>query len=90
MKTLQLNLPDLCAYGEVEWSNIHLFVLGKNHQRLKTFCFVFRNGCLLLVREQLNKKKQVKCSLMTFMEIYRLFRRIYCRSRREIRSFRIV
>ena len=59
LKTLQLNLPDLYAYGEVEWSNIQMFVLGKNQQRLKTFCFVFRNGCLILVREQSNKKKQV-------------------------------
>jgi hypothetical protein len=54
-----LNLPDLCAYGEIDWINIHLFLLGKNHQRLKSYCFVFRNGCLLLVREQSNKKKQV-------------------------------
>ncbi|CAF0731164.1 unnamed protein product [Rotaria sp. Silwood1] len=57
-KTLQLNLPDLCAYGEIDWINMHLFLLGKNHQRLKTYCFVFRNGCLLIVREQSNKKKQ--------------------------------
>ncbi|UJR25261.1 hypothetical protein I4U23_006613 [Adineta vaga] len=56
-KTLQLNLPDLYAYGELDWINIHLFLVGKNHQRLKTYCFVFRNGCLLLVREQTNKKK---------------------------------
>jgi hypothetical protein len=59
IKTLQLNLPDLYAYGEIDWINSHLFLLGKNHQRLKTYCFVFRNGCLLLVREQSNKKKQV-------------------------------
>ncbi|CAF3949893.1 unnamed protein product [Rotaria sp. Silwood2] len=57
-KTLQLNLPDLYAYGEIDWINMHLFLLGKNHQRLKTYCFVFRNGCLLIVREQSNKKKQ--------------------------------
>lgn len=56
-KSLQLNLPDLYVYGEIDWINIHSFV-NKNHQRLKIFCFVFRNGCLLLVREQSNKKKQ--------------------------------
>lgn len=53
-----MNLPDLYAYGEIDWVNIHLFLLGKNHQRLKTYCFVFRIGCLIIVREQLNKKKQ--------------------------------
>jgi len=64
-KTLQLNLPDLYAYGEIDWINIHLFLVGKNHhQRLKTYCFVFRNGCLLLVREQTNKKKQVNFKFM--------------------------
>ncbi|CAF3108847.1 unnamed protein product [Rotaria socialis] len=56
-KSLQLNLPDLYAYGELEWINMHLFLLGKHHQRLKAYCFVFRNGCLILVREQSNKKK---------------------------------
>jgi hypothetical protein len=59
LKSLQLNLPDLCAYGEIDWINMHLFLLGKNQQRLKSYCFVFRNGCLILVREQSNKKKQV-------------------------------
>ncbi|CAF3588971.1 unnamed protein product [Adineta steineri] len=57
-KSIQLNLPELYAYSELDWLNIHLFVLGKNYQRLKTYCFIFRNGCILLVREQLNKKKQ--------------------------------
>ncbi|CAF4844620.1 unnamed protein product, partial [Rotaria magnacalcarata] len=40
IKSLQLNLPDLYAYGELEWINMHLFLLGKHHQRLKAYCFV--------------------------------------------------
>ncbi len=47
------------AYGEIDWINIYRFISKKNYQELKTFCFVFRYGCLLLVREQLNKKNQV-------------------------------
>ena len=49
----------MCYMEKLNWINIHLFLFGKNHQRLKTYCFVFRNGCLLLAREQSNKKKQV-------------------------------
>lgn len=58
-QNFQLNLPDLYAYGEIDWMNIYRFISKKNYQYLKTFCFVFRYGCLLLVREQSNKKNQV-------------------------------
>jgi hypothetical protein len=39
--------------------NISRFISRRNYQDLKSFCFVFRNGCLLLVREESNKKNQV-------------------------------
>lgn len=45
---------------------MHLFLVGKINQRLKSYCFVFRNGCLILVREQSNKKKQVNFPLKLF------------------------
>ena len=39
--------------------NMYRFLSRKNTHLLKTFCFVFRHGCLLLVREESNKKTQV-------------------------------
>jgi hypothetical protein len=53
------NLSDLYAYGEIDWINIYQFLSRKTSQSFKTFCFVFQNGCLLLVREQSNKKNQL-------------------------------
>lgn len=38
--------------------NVYRFLSKKNHQLLKSFCFVFRHGCLILVREESNKKTQ--------------------------------
>lgn len=38
---------------------MYRFLSRKNTHLLKTFCFVFRHGCLLLVREESNKKTQV-------------------------------
>ncbi|CAF1239835.1 unnamed protein product [Adineta steineri] len=57
-KIFELNLSDLYAYGEIKWINMYRFISKKNSQNLKIFCFIFQNGCLLLVREQLNKKNQ--------------------------------
>ncbi|UJR23642.1 hypothetical protein I4U23_026627 [Adineta vaga] len=55
-KIIELNLPDLYAYGEMNWINMYRFLSKKNVQCLRTYCFVFRNGCLLLVREHIQKK----------------------------------
>ncbi|CAF0880247.1 unnamed protein product [Adineta ricciae] len=57
-KPVQLNLPDLHAYGEMNWINMYRFLSKKNTQSLRTYCFIFRTGCFLLVREQTQKKNQ--------------------------------
>ncbi len=67
----EFHLPELCAYGEIDWINIYRFISRKNYQSLKTFCFVFRNGCLLLVREESNKKNISDC-LIRFLPMKEL------------------
>ncbi|CAF0886274.1 unnamed protein product, partial [Didymodactylos carnosus] len=58
--TLQLALPDLLAYGALEWINIDDFIQQKIKHQLETLCFIFRNGIILLCREiNKNKKKSM-------------------------------
>lgn len=47
-------------YGEVDWTNADLFITGKHRKKpLKTFCFVFLNGCVLIARDSSDIKSQV-------------------------------
>lgn len=70
-ESFDFNLSNLCAYGEIQWINIYRFLSKKNSANLKSFMFVFRTGCFLLVRDEFSKKNQVKTRMF-----YRLFSKI--------------